>query len=39
MDLRFEVAVIPVSDVDRARDFDQGRGWRRDAGFTVSPAS
>ena len=33
--LRLEVAVIPVSDVDRARDFYAGLGWRLDADFTV----
>ena len=31
IDLRFEVAVIPVSDVDRAKDFYTGMGWRLDA--------
>ena len=33
MDYRLEVVVIPVSDVDRARDFYQGLGWRLDADF------
>jgi dihydrolipoamide dehydrogenase len=28
MDLKPEVVVVPVSDVDRARDFYQGLGWR-----------
>ena len=30
MDYRLEVARIPVSDVDRAKDFYQGLGWRLD---------
>src|ERR1700722_2959564 len=33
VDLRFEVAVIPVSDVDRAKEFYGGLGWRLDADF------
>lgn len=33
MDLRLEVVVLPVSDVDRARDFYVGLGWRLDADF------
>ena len=33
MDTRLEVAVIPVSDVDRAKEFYQGLGWRLDADF------
>jgi catechol 2,3-dioxygenase-like lactoylglutathione lyase family enzyme len=32
-DLRLEVVVIPVSDVDRAKDFYGGLGWRLDADF------
>ena len=28
MDYRLEVVVIPVSDVDRAKAFYQGLGWR-----------
>ena len=31
VDLRFEVAVIPVSDADRAKAFYAGLGWRLDA--------
>jgi catechol 2,3-dioxygenase-like lactoylglutathione lyase family enzyme len=31
LDLRLEVVVIPVSDVDRAKDFYTGLGWRLDA--------
>src|SRR5258708_13854991 len=33
--MRLEVVVLPVSDVDRARDFYQALGWRRDADFPV----
>ena len=35
--MKFEVTVIPVADVDRARDFYQGLGWRLDADFSPSP--
>jgi catechol 2,3-dioxygenase-like lactoylglutathione lyase family enzyme len=31
MDMKLEVVVIPVSDVDRARDFYTSMGWRLDA--------
>jgi catechol 2,3-dioxygenase-like lactoylglutathione lyase family enzyme len=31
MDLKFEVVVVPVSDVDRALHFYQALGWRLDA--------
>jgi catechol 2,3-dioxygenase-like lactoylglutathione lyase family enzyme len=31
IDLKLEVAVIPVSDVDRAKSFYAGLGWRLDA--------
>lgn len=31
MDMKLEVVVIPVSDVDRARDFYKNLGWRVDA--------
>jgi catechol 2,3-dioxygenase-like lactoylglutathione lyase family enzyme len=30
-EFRFEVVVLPVSDVDRAKDFYTGLGWRLDA--------
>jgi catechol 2,3-dioxygenase-like lactoylglutathione lyase family enzyme len=33
VDFRLEVVVVPVADVDRARDFYQGLGWRLDADF------
>ena len=31
MDMKFEVVVLPVTDVDRAKDFYTGLGWRLDA--------
>jgi catechol 2,3-dioxygenase-like lactoylglutathione lyase family enzyme len=31
MDMKLEVVVVPVSDVDRAKDFYTGLGWRLDA--------
>jgi predicted enzyme related to lactoylglutathione lyase len=34
VDLKLEVIVIPVSDVDRAKRFYEGLGWRLDADFT-----
>jgi catechol 2,3-dioxygenase-like lactoylglutathione lyase family enzyme len=33
VDLKLEVVVIPVADVDRAKDFYGGLGWRLDADF------
>jgi predicted enzyme related to lactoylglutathione lyase len=33
-DMKLEVIVIPVSDVDRAKDFYARLGWRLDADFT-----
>ena len=33
VDLKLEVVVIPVSDVDRAKRFYAGLGWRPDADF------
>ena len=35
VDLKLEVVVIPVSDVDRAKEFYRGLGWRLDADFTA----
>ena len=35
-DLKLEVVVIPVSDVDRAKEFYVGLGWRLDADFPIS---
>lgn len=34
VDLKLEVVVIPVSDVDRAKDFYGRLGWRLDADFS-----
>jgi catechol 2,3-dioxygenase-like lactoylglutathione lyase family enzyme len=31
VDMKLEVVVIPVSDVDRAKEFYEGLGWRLDA--------
>ncbi len=38
VDLKFEAAVIPVSDVDRAKRFYGDLGWRLDADFVVGDA-
>ena len=38
-DMKFEVAIIPVSDVDRAKRFYEGLGWRLDADFVRSDGS
>ena len=35
VDMKFEVAAIPVSDVDRAKRFYGNLGWRLDADFVV----
>ncbi|MGH3154737.1 MAG: VOC family protein [Streptosporangiaceae bacterium] len=37
MEYGLEVVVLPVSDVDKAKDFYQGLGWRLDADFHRSP--
>lgn len=34
IDQKIEVVVLPVSDVDRAKRFYEGLGWRLDADFT-----
>jgi len=36
---KLEVVVIPVSDVDRAKNFYVGLGWRLDADFDFGPAA
>ena len=36
VDMKFEVAVLPVADVDRAKAFYQGLGWRPDADISVT---
>ena len=35
MDMKLEVVVIPVSDVDRSLQFYKGLGWRLDADFAA----
>ena len=35
IDMRLEVVVIPVSDVDRAKEFYTKLGWRLDAEFAA----
>ena len=35
VDMKLEVVVIPVSDVDRAKEFYGGLGWRLDAEFAA----
>jgi catechol 2,3-dioxygenase-like lactoylglutathione lyase family enzyme len=37
MDYKLEVLVLPVSDVDRAKGFYAGLGWRADADFITGP--
>jgi predicted lactoylglutathione lyase len=37
VDLKLEVVVLPVSDVDRSKRFYEGLGWR--VGTPISPAS
>ena len=34
VDMKFEIVVIPVSDVDRAKEFYARLGWRLDGDFT-----
>jgi catechol 2,3-dioxygenase-like lactoylglutathione lyase family enzyme len=36
VDMKLEVVTLPVSDVDRAKRFYQGLGWRLDADIAVS---
>src|SRR5262245_30252141 len=38
LELKLEVVIIPVSDVDRAKSFYTKLGWRMDADFDVSPS-
>jgi catechol 2,3-dioxygenase-like lactoylglutathione lyase family enzyme len=35
MDMKLEVVVLPVTDVDRAKAFYAGLGWRLDADFST----
>ncbi|WP_326586137.1 VOC family protein [Streptomyces sp. NBC_01294] len=37
VDMKLEVHLIPVADVDRALSFYQGMGWRLDADFEAGP--
>lgn len=37
MDMKLEVVVVPVADVDRAKDFYTGLGWRLDADVSTGP--
>ena len=39
MDFRLEVVVLPVSDVDRAKEFYTGIGFRQDADFATARVS
>jgi catechol 2,3-dioxygenase-like lactoylglutathione lyase family enzyme len=34
-EMKLEVVVVPVSDVDRAKDFYEGLGWRLDADLAI----
>ncbi len=36
MDAKLEVVVVPVTDVDRSKDFYTGLGWREDADVAAS---
>ncbi len=38
MDLKLEVVILPVSDVDRAKRFYTGLGWREDADIVAGEA-
>jgi catechol 2,3-dioxygenase-like lactoylglutathione lyase family enzyme len=37
MEMKLEVVVLPVADVDRAKIFYTGLGWREDADFAAGP--
>src|ERR1700733_8767539 len=39
IDMKLEIVVIPVSDVDRAKAFYAGLGWRLDADFAAGDGS
>lgn len=39
VDMKLEVAVIPVADIDRAKNFYSGLGWRVDADFVRGDGS
>jgi catechol 2,3-dioxygenase-like lactoylglutathione lyase family enzyme len=36
MDMRLEVIVLPVTDVDRAKGFYKALGWREDADLVTA---
>jgi len=38
MEMKLEVVVLPVSDVDRTKAFYESLGWRLDADFSTSEA-
>jgi catechol 2,3-dioxygenase-like lactoylglutathione lyase family enzyme len=37
VDMKLEVVVVPVTDVDKAKDFYLALGWRLDADFAAGP--
>jgi catechol 2,3-dioxygenase-like lactoylglutathione lyase family enzyme len=37
VDMKLEVVVVPVSNVDRAKEFYKTLGWREDADFAPTP--
>jgi catechol 2,3-dioxygenase-like lactoylglutathione lyase family enzyme len=37
MDMKLEVVVVPVANVDRTKDFYTSLGWREDADFAPAP--
>ena len=37
VDMKFEIVVIPVADVDRAKAFYESLGWRLDADYDAGP--
>ncbi|MDN5001267.1 VOC family protein [Bradyrhizobium sp. GCM10027634] len=39
VDMKLEVAVIPVSNIDRAKSFYENLGWRQDADFVRADGS
>ena len=39
MDTKLEVVVLPVSDVDRTKQFYKGLGWREDADIVATTTS
>jgi len=37
VDMKFEIVVVPVSDIDRAKAFYEKLGWRLDADYAAGP--